>query len=205
MKTLVFAGTKGGSGKTTLCYNFAIEAAWRRSVLLADMDPQQSLAEMWKRRGERSNPRMVENLQTVTELVKRLKDSGFDRDLLFVDTPGSNMTAITDAVMAANAVVVPVQPSPMDLLAQGAVCDLVENLGKQRSTIFVLNRVEARSDLAAEARNWLTKNYGYPVFEVRHRAAYARAAIAGMAAAEIDRSAAREIGALWRQIEERMK
>lgn len=204
MKIVSFAGTKGGCGRSTLAYNLAIDAAKTQGVLLADLDPQQSLAELWKRRGDNGNPRLIDNVGTVIELVNRLKRSGFARELLIVDTPGSNMTLLTDAVMAADVVVLPVQPSPMDLLAQGAICDLVETAGKSDRAIFVLNRIDPRSDLAAEAHDWLARNYGFPIAEIRQRPAYARAAIAGKSAGDIDKDAAEEIAALWALIGEKL-
>jgi cellulose biosynthesis protein BcsQ len=38
MKIIVFAATKGGTGKTTSTYNAAIEAANMHQVLIADLD-----------------------------------------------------------------------------------------------------------------------------------------------------------------------
>ena len=39
MKVIVFGATKGGTGKTTLAYNVAIEVAKKHEVLLADLGP----------------------------------------------------------------------------------------------------------------------------------------------------------------------
>ena len=42
MKIIVFAATKGGTGKTTLAFNAGLEAARHGTVFLADMDPQRA-------------------------------------------------------------------------------------------------------------------------------------------------------------------
>lgn len=205
MKTITFAGSKGGSGKTTLCYNVAVEAARKNGVLLTDLDPQQSLADLWRRRGETVNPRIVENVKTATDAVRRLTEHGFARDFFFVDTPGSNMAVIRDAILAADAIILPVQPSPMDLLAQEAVIGLVQQMEKGAVTMFALNRVDARSVIGRESRAWLARHHRFPIFEVRQRTTYARGAIVGKAAGEIDHEAQQEISALWGAIEELMK
>jgi chromosome partitioning protein len=132
-------------------YNVAIEASHEIGTLLADMDPQQSLADLWRRRGELLNPRLIENVRSVGEAVRRLEEAGYARDVMFVDTPGSDIGVIRDALITADAIVLPVQPSPMDLLAQEAACNLVAELDKGDVTLFVLNRIDGRSNLGRES------------------------------------------------------
>ena len=57
--------------------------------------------------------------------IADLKRNGLERDFLIVDTPGSFMTIIKDAVTAADCVIIPMQPSPIDILAQEDVLLLV--------------------------------------------------------------------------------
>jgi chromosome partitioning protein len=203
MKTVVFAGTKGGSGRSTLAYNVALEAAKKHSVLIADVDPQRNLTDLWERRGEERNPRLAENVTSIMELITRLKRTKRTRDWLIVDCPGSLMSVLTDAVAVADVIVLPVQASPLDLTAQGAILDLIEKMGKTAHAIFALNRVDMRNDLGPQAMVWLIQHYTLPVVEIQHRAAYVRAAITGQAAGELDKHAAREIGTLWKAIQEK--
>jgi chromosome partitioning protein len=203
MKTVVFAGTKGGSGRSTLAYNVALEAAKKHNVLLADVDPQRSLTDLWERCGEERNPRLAENVTSIMELITRLKRTKRTRDWLIVDCPGSLMSVLTDAVAVADVIVLPVQASPLDLTAQGAILDLIEKMGKTAHAIFALNRVDMRNDLGPQAMVWLIQHYTLPVVEIQHRAAYARAAITGQAAGELDKNAAREINTLWKAIQEK--
>jgi chromosome partitioning protein len=203
MKTVVFAGSKGGCGRTTLAFNVAIEAAKTASVLLVDVDPQRSLTDLWARRDEPRNPRLVASASSVMEVLNRFRDSERARQYLIADTPGSNMRILTDAIGAADAVVLPVQPSPIDLVAQQAVVDLIIKLGKEERTIFALNRLDARTDLGPQSLAWLLRNYGLPVVEIRQRASYLRSAIIGKAAGEIDKDAVKEIAALWKAVREK--
>ena len=131
MKTIVFAATKGGVGKTTLAFNVAIEAAKHGSVFLADMDPQKSLETFAEIRGG-DNPLLLKNVQSVPRAIADLKRNGFERDFLIVDTPGSFMNIIRDAVTAADCIIIPMQPSPIDILAQEDVLLLIDQLGKEQ-------------------------------------------------------------------------
>jgi chromosome partitioning protein len=202
MKTVTFAGTKGGSGRTSLCFALAVEAARECDVFLADLDPQQSLADLWRRREDQLNPLLVENVKTVAEAARRLGASDYARDYFLVDTPGSNLAVIRDAISAADVIILPVQPSPIDLLSQQAVVDMIQDVDKADATLLVLNRVDPRSELREEARRWLEKHYQLPVFEVAHRVAYVRATVAGIAAGDIDKNARREMSGLWTKVKE---
>ncbi|MEM7710342.1 MAG: ParA family protein, partial [Pseudomonadota bacterium] len=55
-KIITFAQQKGGSGKTTLCANVAVELAARgHGVALLDSDPQGSLGRWFMTRFERTS------------------------------------------------------------------------------------------------------------------------------------------------------
>jgi hypothetical protein len=98
-------------------------------------------------------------------------------------------------------VILPVQPSPIDLLSQQAVVDVVHELGKGKRAMFVLNRTD-RNELAAEGRRWLERHHGLPVFEVQQRIAYVRAAISGAAAGDLDKGARKEMSELLGLVKE---
>lgn len=204
MKTIVFAATKGGTGKTTLCFNVAIEAARKHQVLVADLDPQRSLKTMWEKRGEMLNPRLVSNVQSLGQSIKLLCEAGYDREFMFVDTPGSMMPVIRDAIAAADLIVLPVQPSPMDWAAQEAVADLVDSMGLLDRTLFVVNRVEGRSDLVDRTRAFFEMRTRFPIPAIKQRADYARGVETGKAGFEVsnNKDAAKEVRDLWQAIKD---
>jgi len=205
MKVIVFAATKGGTGKTTLAWNTALHAAQREKVLIGDLDPQKSLTELWGKRGEPSNPRLVSNIETVGGSVRLLKEAGYERDYLIVDLPGSIIPIIRDALSTADLVVLPVQPSPMDLLSQEAMFDLVDDMGLGDRTMFVLNRVQGRSDLYKKAMEFLKVRTGLDVPVVKNRADYARAAWSGKGGCDLNKQCRAEIATLWAAIEKALE
>lgn len=201
MKTIVFAATKGGTGKSTLCFNVAVEAAKRHQVLLADLDPQRSLRSMWTKRNELINPRLVSKIDSLGQSVRLLSEAGYDREFMFVDTPGSMMPIIKDAISAADLVVLPVQPSPMDWEAQEAVADLVESLGLRDRTLIVVNRAEGRSDLVDRTKKFFEMRTRFDIPVITHRADFARGVETGRTAAEMgNKDAGKQIRELWEAI-----
>lgn len=207
MKTIVFAATKGGVGKTTLTFNVAVEAAKKHQVLLADLDPQRSLKNMWERRGELVNPRLVSNVDNLTKSIKLLSEAGYDREFMFVDTPGSLMPIIRDALAAADLVVLPVQPSPMDWTAQEAVADLVDSMGLKDSVVFVINRAEGKSDMVERTVEFFKMRTRFPILKVTHRADFARGVDVGKTGAEVakNKDAAKDIRDLWQGIKDALE
>lgn len=199
MKTVAFAGTKGGVGKTTLAFNIACEAAKHGTVFLADMDPQKSFETFAELRGG-DNPLLLKNVQSVPRAIADLTRTGFLRDFLIVDTPGSFMNVIRDAARAADCIVVPMQPSPIDVLAQGDLVSLVKQLGKAAQMLPVLNRVENRGSLD-DARRRIAALFAAAPVMVKNRTVYARALVAGKAGTEIDKEAAKEMASLWAAIQ----
>ena len=206
MKVIVFASSKGGVGKTTLAFNAAIYAAGAGvGVQLADRDPQRSLMDICRRRRETpelvaDNPMLLENVDTVSETVSTLIESGYDRDFLLVDTPGSFINVLQEAISVADVVVVPLQPSPMDFLAQEDVVELIEKMGKRDRVLFVLNRIDSRSSIVAETIRAIKPFTPYPPVKIAQRIDYARAGITARAGVEVNKDAAAEINTLWKAI-----
>jgi chromosome partitioning protein len=199
MKTVAFAGTKGGVGKTTLAFNIACEAAKHGTVFLADMDPQKSFETFAEVRGG-NNPLLLKNVQSIPRAIADLTRAGFLRDFLIVDTPGSFMNVIRDAARAADCIVVPMQPSAIDVLAQGDLVSLVTQLGKAAQMLPVLNRVENRGSLD-DARRRIAALFAATPVMVKNRNLYARALAAGKAGPETDKEAAKEMASLWAAIQ----
>lgn len=202
MKVVVFASSKGGVGKTTLAFNAAIHAAKAASVQMIDRDPQRSLLDLCRRRREMpelasDNPQMLDGVETVASAIDTLEQSGYARDFLIVDSPGSFMDVVSEAIAVADVVVVPLRPSPFDMLAMAAVLDIVKALGKQDRLLMVLNQVDRRSELAADALKAIRPLSPNPPIQIANRTDYARAPITARAGIEVNREAAAEINSLW--------
>lgn len=198
MKVVVFAASKGGVAKTTLCYNVALMAAQKSQVFLADLDPQGSLQEIWKRRDEFVNPRLITDVTSVSQSVRLLTQAGYDREFMFVDTPGSLMPVITDALEAADLIILPTQPSPLDLHAQDAVAARIERMGLSDKAMFVITRTSTKAD-TERAKDYLKIRTRHPILTIAERADYKRAAEKGQAGWEFNnnKDAKAEVKKLW--------
>lgn len=139
---VTIAQQKGGAGKTTLAAQLAV-AWWKsgRRVAMIDVDPQGSLAAWYDERLRRGHDSQGLYLVQVSGWrlpieVDRLKR---DYDLLVIDSPPHAETDARVAVRASRLVVVPLQPSPMDLWAMKPTIELAGKEGSQ--PLLVLNRV----------------------------------------------------------------
>lgn len=208
-KVITVAQRKGGSGKTTLAANLAVAAAragWR--VAAVDIDPQQSLSLWFAMRGEHAadaTALLASQIKgwRVRDEVERLARSA---DLVLVDSPPHDETEARLAVRAADLVLVPVQPSPMDVWATRETLALAREEG--RPALVVLNRVPPRARLTDSMRDALAELGGeIAAARIGNRVLFASALAEGRAAAEVEPrgAAAAEIAALAQEIFERLQ
>src|SRR5262245_41517917 len=81
--------TKGGSGKSTIAQNLAVEAVRDgRRVLLVDLDPAQSAAKWWRRRGGPANPMLETTVRSLGTLIDAIEKKAGGPDVVILDTPG---------------------------------------------------------------------------------------------------------------------
>ena len=205
MKTIVFAATKGGTGKSTLALNVAIEASKHGTVYVADLDPQQSLAHLCEFRGRQHDllghqPMLLTDVRDVAGAVRKLEKSQYARDFLIVDTPGSFVDEIIKpAIRAADCVVLPVQASPLDILSQEDLVPIVAELGRTDRAMFVVNRVE-RNVRTDDTLTRIAPRFPNPPVIIKQRQPYVRAAIVGKAGFEVSGDCVEEIAMLWQAI-----
>ena len=201
--TVTIAQQKGGSGKTTLAAHLsvALTGGGVRRVAAVDIDPQGSLARWYARRigDDREPPTAALTFSRITGWrtqaeVDRLTR---DHDVVLVDSPPHMETEAKIAVRAADLVLIPVQPSPMDLWATQPTLDMAA--GEKRPAMLVINRLPARGKLADAVRGEIAA-LGVPVSPVTigNRAALAATLLDGRGITEAaPRSpAGREIAAL---------
>jgi chromosome partitioning protein len=197
MHTIAVVATKGGVGKTTLATCLAVELAKTAQVALLDLDPQQSLADWWGRRGEPDNPRLYSGIEVVSEAVHLVQILG--PDWLIVDTGPGLLHAVKPAVDAADLVIIPIKSSALDLIAIQPALDIAAESGTPY--LMVLNEcVSTKMDTTATE---LLSGADHPVAStpIKQRVAYRSAATTGKTGAELDDKAAAEITALLQEIQ----
>jgi chromosome partitioning protein len=146
---ITIAQQKGGAGKTTLAAHLAIAWAGQgRNVALVDIDPQGSLAAWHALRTERLGDgktgldfAAITGWRTAAEVERRARD----HDIVVIDSPPHAETEAKLAIRAAHLVVMPVQPSPMDVWATQPTLDLASQ--ERVKVLLVLNRVPSRANL----------------------------------------------------------
>ena len=148
-KIVTFANQKGGTGKTTLATNLAV--LWSNSqykVAVIDADSQKSLANWVEARkkyyGENDIGIDVYPYHThsLGEDIKKIKRK---YNFIIIDSPPSITYDTIQIVKNSDRVFVPVQPSPVDLLATIPFLNLVKQ--ERKKAIVILNRVMPRARL----------------------------------------------------------
>src|ERR1700739_1439933 len=107
---------KGGVGKTTLSVNLAAALAARKQrVLVVDADPQGSALDWVAVRGQDAPFVAVGMCKPVIHLEP--PKMGKDFDVILIDGPPRVYEVAKSAVMASDAVLIPVLPSQFDVWA----------------------------------------------------------------------------------------
>lgn len=146
---LTIAQQKGGAGKSTLAAQLSVAFRLRGcKVGLIDVDPQASLSLWFETRIKhlgKDEVGLVHSQVSGWKLAGEIDRMKSKLDVIIVDTPPHAETDARVAVRAANLVLVPLQPSPMDLWATGPTLELVKK--EKSQALIVVNRIPPKGKL----------------------------------------------------------
>ena len=135
MSIIAVIQQKGGVGKSTITANLAGELVEKSLIVrVLDLDPQQSLA-TWARMGGGILSEIVGpvSIKSPKEFKAVVEAASNEAERVILDCPpGLPDTGMMAALMA-DLVILPVTPSPLDVIASKAALELIRDVQKQRA------------------------------------------------------------------------
>ncbi|MBD3670503.1 MAG: AAA family ATPase [Gammaproteobacteria bacterium] len=207
-RRILVVNAKGGCGKTTIATNLAAIFSRKQSTMLLDYDPQGSSMRWLKQRvddhpkviGMRGGEGAYQPNVTRTWLMQNP-----DYERTVIDAPaGVAGHDLARLVHQADTILIPVQPSPIDIAASA---DFIRDLlleGKVRSLNIrlgvVANRVKANTRVYQSLRRFLSTLHLPFVGVLRDTQNYMKAAEQGLGVHELTPSQVRQDVQQWQPI-----
>lgn len=162
MPVIAFANQKGGCAKSTTAVHFAVWLARKgQKVTFIDADAQRS-SSIWLQQLKEKNIR-VEVLQSADELLEQIPDLSEQTENIVIDGPAGLAESTRALLLLADVAIVPVQPSPVDLLSASEAIRLINQIQRAKKSdqllagIFI-SRAQKGTRLMNDSKNILS-NY----------------------------------------------
>lgn len=201
---ITIAQQKGGAGKTTLAAQLAtVFLSMNKTVATIDTDPQASLTRWAEvRREQLGEEDALMHVQAAGwRMERQARELAGKYNYVLIDSPPHAEAEARLVIRIADLILVPTQPSPLDVWATQATLALAK--AENVPVIIVANRVPSRSNMAEDIVNNLDQlGAGVAKVQLGSRIAFVESMLNGRGVIETHRlsSAADEIAALAREI-----
>lgn len=151
-KIICIANRKGGVGKTTLATNLAVALNNKGKSILIDADEQQSASKWANQRND------IECIGVHSELLTKLEEIDSKYDYILIDVAGRDSTIFREALLVANTLIVPTQPSLLDLDVLEYMQDKIataRKINKDLDAYILINRASPRSNELPDAIDFI--------------------------------------------------
>lgn len=179
---------KGGVGKTTLSINIAASLSRAGSrVLLIDADPQGSALD-WAMARQKPGLFSVIGLARPT-IYKEIDEISKGYDHVVIDSPPRVTDLARGCILAADVVLIPITPSPLDVWAANFMVDLIKEASVFKPHLkvgFIINRLIINTIIGREVMQAL-HHYAIPVLKspISQRVIFAESIAQGLAVHEM--------------------
>jgi chromosome partitioning protein len=202
---VVIGNEKGGTGKSTITANLAVQALRDNlTVLVIDADTQQSLVDFRTIRAEMDLPQF-QAVSITKNTIHRDAKSFKGSDLILIDAGGRITATFRSAIMAADWLFIPVLPSQYDIWSAQTTINILEE-ARAFKTIpagFIMNQVISNTRISQEVLEEL-QEFKLPILDTKlySRVAYKQSIGEGMGVVEYEPNgkAASEVSTLWLEI-----
>ncbi len=201
MKTIAILNQKGGVGKTTLSINLAraIQLAGCKVVLI-DADPQGSSRDWNSANDGKILPVLGLDRKTIEADIKNIQ--GYEYAI--IDGAPQLREMAVAAIKAADIVLIPVQPSPLDIWATSDLIELIKErqaIADKPKAAFIVSRQIQNTQVGKDVRDVLTQS-GIKVFEngTFQRVAYSDSLATGSTALDVTGKAKEEIESITKEL-----
>lgn len=206
-KLYAVVNEKGGVGKTTLAMNLAAGLARRGECIVVDADPQGS-ATLWAHNADARRRFPAEVTAGPHASEQTLSRLGARCDYIVVDCPPAAGSPVARRVASlADALLIPVLPSPMDLWASTRIEETVTEARQYNPGLrayIVVNQIDARNAMSRAIGAALAE-LSVPVMRtgLGRRACYRTSALEGCSVYDLGyrgREACKEIDAIIEEV-----
>ena len=209
---IVVGNHKGGTSKSTLAVNLAVEYQHKgRKVIILETDPTVSTASQWAADRENTTQEPITTVRKTGRLGSTIDDLAAAYDIVIIDTAGKDSTELRSAAHRADLLLVPTSTTVADLDATRIFLSWMDEARDMNPALKMLvviskaptywhsNHVETATAALAEIPKEIEFDLADTV--IHHRNVYAQALSEGLSVVEYDNPKAKaEIQLLTQEI-----